>query len=53
MEIVPIFELPNSKLLTVKFDGEMLDDMETLQGQWGSTEFLREFFEKFNKDYYA
>lgn len=53
MKIVPIFELPNNKLLTVKYDGQELDALETIQGQWSSTEFLREFFGKFKDDYYA
>uniref|UniRef100_UPI000DB9B8D6 hypothetical protein n=1 Tax=Algoriphagus litoralis TaxID=2202829 RepID=UPI000DB9B8D6 len=52
MQIVPTFELPNTKLMAVKFDGETLDALEILQEQWGSVEFLWEFFSMFNKDYY-
>lgn len=53
MEIVCTFDLPNSRLLAVKFDGEGLDALEMLQEQWSSTEFLREFFTKYKKDHYA
>lgn len=52
MEIVRTFDLPNTKLLAVKFDGEELDALEMLQQQWASIEFLWEFFTKFQKDYY-
>jgi hypothetical protein len=31
MEIVRTFDLPNTKLLAVKFDGEELDALEMLQ----------------------
>lgn len=53
MEIVRTFELPNTKLLAVKYEGYEFDALEILQGQWGSTEFLREFFTKYKKDHYA
>jgi hypothetical protein len=53
MEIVCTFDLPNTKLLAAKFDGEELDSLEILQEQWSSTEFLREFFTKYKKDHYA
>lgn len=52
MKIVATFDLPNSRLLTIKYDGEELDALEKLQDQWSSTEYLREFFAKFQKDYY-
>lgn len=52
MKIVATFDLPNSRLLTIKYDGEKLDALEKLQDQWSSTEYLREFFTKFQKDYY-
>ncbi len=52
MEIVRTFDLPNTKLLAVKFDGEELDALEMLQEQWASVEFLWEFFTRFQKDYY-
>lgn len=51
MEIVRTFDLPNTKLLAIKYDGDELDALELLQDQWGSTEFLWEFFTKFQKDY--
>lgn len=51
MEIVRTFELPNTKLLAVKFDGEELSALEKLQDQWRSTEYLRKFFFKFKNDY--
>ena len=53
MEIIRTFELPNTKLLAVKYEGNELDALEILQNQWGSTEFLREFFTKYKKDHYA
>jgi hypothetical protein len=53
MKIVRTFELPNTKLLVVKYDGDELDALEILQEQWASIEFLREFFTKFHEDYYA
>lgn len=52
MEIVRTFDLPNTKLLAVKFDGEELDALEMLPEQWASVEFLWEFFTRFQKDYY-
>lgn len=52
MEIIRTFELPNTKLLAIKFDGEKLDVLEMLQEQWSSIDFLKEFFRQFHKDYY-
>jgi hypothetical protein len=52
MKVVRTFELPNIKLLAIKFEGEELDALETLQKQWNSTEYLRAFFETFQKDYF-
>ena len=51
IEIVRTFDLPNTKLLAVKFDGEELDALEMLQEQWASVELLREFFTRFQEDY--
>lgn len=53
MEIVRTFELSNTKLLAIKYDGSEFDALEILQEQWGSTEFLRAFFQTFKKDYYV
>lgn len=51
MRILRTFELPNTKLLTVKFDGEEFDALEKLRSQWSSVDFLRNFFTLFKKDY--
>jgi len=53
MKIVRTFELSNTKLLAIKYEGDELDALEILQDQWASTEFLREFFTKYKKDHYA
>ena len=43
MEIVRTFDLPNIKLLAIKFDDEPLDASEVILSQWSSAEFLRVF----------
>lgn len=53
MEIVRTFDLPNTKLLAIRYDGSELDALEILQDQWGSTEFLRAFFTEYKKDHYV
>jgi hypothetical protein len=53
MGIVRTFNLPNTKLLAVKFDGDEFDALEILQDQWTSVDFLWGFFTKFQKDYYG
>ncbi|MEX2410966.1 MAG: hypothetical protein WD607_06260 [Candidatus Paceibacterota bacterium] len=52
MEIVRTFELPNTKLLAIKYEGDELDALEMLQKQWYSIEWLKEFFRKFHTDYF-
>ena len=52
MRIVPTFDHSSTKLFTVKFDGEELDALEKLRLDWASVEFLREFFARFQKDYF-
>lgn len=51
MKIIRTFDLPNTKLFTIKFDGEELDALEKLRLEWSSVEFLMEFFTKFQKEY--
>ena len=52
MEIVPIFKLPNTKLLAIKYDGQKRNAYEKLEEQWQSTDYLRKFFLKFKDDYF-
>ncbi len=52
MRIIRTFDKPNTRLFTVKFDGEELDALEKLRAEWSSAEFLTEFFTKFQKDYF-
>jgi|AntRauMFilla1563_2_1112583.scaffolds.fasta_scaffold12731_3 hypothetical protein len=53
MEIVRTFDLPNIKLLAIKFDDEPLDASEVILSQWSSAEFLRVFFTNNHKDYFS
>lgn len=47
MRIIRTFDLPSTKLFTVKYDWEDLDALEKLRLEWSSMEFLIDFFTKF------
>lgn len=44
--------MPVTKLFTVQYDWEDLDALEKLRIEWSSMEFLKDFFTKFQRDYF-
>ncbi|UCS91946.1 hypothetical protein KZP23_14565 [Echinicola marina] len=51
MKVLRIFECANEKLYAAQYDTDERDALVILQNQWSDPQYLREFFDEFDRDF--